>query len=495
MRARTHTSYRCCSPLSQLSADVEVPVKNGAELVDRLLKDIVTEQAGTYVAKLRIEPPYDTDRGHDPRAFSLARFVPLLRERIGVLNTFTRMFLVSWLAVLDSVPDLDLVAYLPDFLDGLLKYLGDGVDEVRTATQNLLAEFLKEIREIADVECARAERVAQRRLAAAAAEEQRRQRELDTGAEHSSALYEEDESADAPDRAAGETSATEHDAPATADTTAEDFAAAAAIEDDMSEDDDEDDDYFDDGASSAVVGQGVEVDHAAIVEILLHHLSAKDSEVQATCMRWIADFLQFAQGVMVPFTARLIPVVLSAIAHENDAIREAAREANKNLFDVVQELPDATNTVPHLSDAQSVRTVDAPRPAPSSPASSTIPFPTPASFPGSTSASSTRLPSLDRSGQQAEVLSLHDAPSAPPLPPQRQPHSRRQSYDVKSTTSESTPDSVDPIDYAATVSALVLQFLSRDVDTRLEALRWLTMLQRKAPKKVSARPTVAVSPR
>jgi vacuole morphology and inheritance protein 14 len=30
------------------------------------------------------------------------------------------MHLVSWLMVLDSVPDLELVAWLPDFLDGLL---------------------------------------------------------------------------------------------------------------------------------------------------------------------------------------------------------------------------------------------------------------------------------------------------------------------------------------------------------------------------------------
>lgn len=54
------------------------------------------------------------------RAFSLARFIPLLSDRIYVLNPFTRSFLVSWITVLDSVPELELITYLPEFLDGLL---------------------------------------------------------------------------------------------------------------------------------------------------------------------------------------------------------------------------------------------------------------------------------------------------------------------------------------------------------------------------------------
>lgn len=54
------------------------------------------------------------------KAFSLARFIPLLQERIYVVSPFTRSYLVSWITVLDSVPELELVSYLPDFLDGLL---------------------------------------------------------------------------------------------------------------------------------------------------------------------------------------------------------------------------------------------------------------------------------------------------------------------------------------------------------------------------------------
>lgn len=56
----------------------------------------------------------------DKRAFNLARFIPLLSERVYVISPYTRMHLVSWIMVLDSIPDLELVAWLPDFLDGLL---------------------------------------------------------------------------------------------------------------------------------------------------------------------------------------------------------------------------------------------------------------------------------------------------------------------------------------------------------------------------------------
>ncbi len=61
------------------------------------------------------------DQESQPRlAFSLAKFIPLLSERIYVISPFTRSHLVSWIMVLDSVPDLELVSYLPEFLDGLL---------------------------------------------------------------------------------------------------------------------------------------------------------------------------------------------------------------------------------------------------------------------------------------------------------------------------------------------------------------------------------------
>lgn len=120
-------------------------MKNGAELLDRLLKDIVAETASVYVpqypetekarrkadekpsaspAGVLIAHPDDVASGKDlhraRKAFSLAHFIPLLKERIYVLSPFTRSYLVTWITVLDSVPELELISYLPEFLDGLL---------------------------------------------------------------------------------------------------------------------------------------------------------------------------------------------------------------------------------------------------------------------------------------------------------------------------------------------------------------------------------------
>jgi hypothetical protein len=41
------------------------------------------------------------------------------------LSRFVRQFLVSWISVLDSVPDSCTVRFLPEFLDPLLTILAD----------------------------------------------------------------------------------------------------------------------------------------------------------------------------------------------------------------------------------------------------------------------------------------------------------------------------------------------------------------------------------
>jgi vacuole morphology and inheritance protein 14 len=118
-------------------------VKNGAELLDRLIKDIVSESASTYVSVL--QQPEE----HHSKAFSLLKFIPLLQERISVYNPYTRTFLVGWITLLDSIPDLELVTYLPSFLGGLFKFLGDSNQDVYTTTQAALNRFLAEIKKIA----------------------------------------------------------------------------------------------------------------------------------------------------------------------------------------------------------------------------------------------------------------------------------------------------------------------------------------------------------
>lgn len=134
-------------------------VKNGAELLDRLIKDIVSESATSYVSIVHDFEKQEEEAGaaqeegtpQAPTAFSLPRFIPLLQERILVLNPFTRMFLVSWITLLDSIPDLELVSYLPSFLGGLFRFLNDSNQDVVTATQHVLERFLDEIKLVAKV--------------------------------------------------------------------------------------------------------------------------------------------------------------------------------------------------------------------------------------------------------------------------------------------------------------------------------------------------------
>ena len=111
--------------LCKLSADTDPNVQNAAHLLDRLVKDIVTESSG----------------------FAMESFAPLLRERITVLNPYVRQFLIGWITALDSVPEVDILTYLPDILDGLLNMLSDPNREIRQQADGALAEFLAEIKQ------------------------------------------------------------------------------------------------------------------------------------------------------------------------------------------------------------------------------------------------------------------------------------------------------------------------------------------------------------
>jgi len=111
--------------LFKLSADTDTQVQNGMQLLDRLMKDIVTESEN----------------------FDIDGFMPLLGERIYVVNPFSRQFLCGWIATLDSVPDIEMLSHLPVFFDGLFHMLADPNKEIRSQTFSVLQEFLREIRD------------------------------------------------------------------------------------------------------------------------------------------------------------------------------------------------------------------------------------------------------------------------------------------------------------------------------------------------------------
>lgn len=214
---------------------------------------------------------------------------------------------------------------------------------------------------------------------------------------------------------------------------------------------------------------------------------------------------------MMPFSPRLIPVILSSLAHDVKAIQEAAVRTNKRLFAVVQKLPSppvSSTLPPPGSAASSVRNMNVvptsppalpitsqpltraakvatPEPTQDTPSPSAEKAPGASSIPIAKSRANTMqsgetgTSSTSENGA-AQSSSRPDSPiSSLNLPG---PHSQPSAAAARTAS----PDSADPFDYQATVSALTVQFLSDHDETKVAALKWLMMLHQKAPKKVRA---------
>jgi vacuole morphology and inheritance protein 14 len=97
-------------------------------MLDRLMKDIVTE--------------------HDE--FDVSKFIPLISERIASNNAYVRQFLLGWIIVLDSIPDISIIEYLPQFLHGIFRMLSDTNKEMVQQASTALDEFIAEIEESAE---------------------------------------------------------------------------------------------------------------------------------------------------------------------------------------------------------------------------------------------------------------------------------------------------------------------------------------------------------
>ncbi|EJF62368.1 ARM repeat-containing protein [Dichomitus squalens LYAD-421 SS1] len=503
--------------LSKLAADSELSVKNGAELLDRLLKDIVAETASVYIPQypeteavrrradeangILVPHPDDVANGADisraRKAFSLPHFIPLLSDRIYVLSPFTRSYLVSWITVLDSVPELELITYLPEFLDGLLKYLSDPTDDVRVATESLLADFLREIKEVTVVQKRHEDQLKAKREATITEASRRIEAEKeklpDITMEH-------------PERAPF---ISEND---------------DVFDNDLETPDEkpEEQELRDTGAW--VPGQGVRIDYAAIVEILLAQLDDQHDEIQqSTALRWLCEFLSINQDVMIPFTPRLILAILPNLAHDVPMIQSAATRTNQALLNVIQSLPVPPEPVPGRQQTQGTdRSSNASVAIPSSPTPTPptlVPTRQPTGAATRDSGSSRDISSpesppevapqtvVDRappSGLTTQIKS-RSATVSSETPPRavNQPIENASQAQVQNSRPESpvsaisvlqtqqSPESSmlqerDQIDYQATVNALTIQFLSEHEETRVAALKWLIMLHQKAPKKILA---------
>lgn len=150
-----------------LVSDSESSVKNAADILDRLVKDIVSAKATNYVSILQQQQEsqirsnlvdaqgnaIQVNEPQDPsKAFSLPKFVPTLLERMYTTDPFTKKFLLSWLELFDDIPSLELVRFLPEFLKPLIQFLfNNSPTDIRSETENLLNVFLEEIKYITKI--------------------------------------------------------------------------------------------------------------------------------------------------------------------------------------------------------------------------------------------------------------------------------------------------------------------------------------------------------
>jgi vacuole morphology and inheritance protein 14 len=430
----------------KLAADSELSVKNGAELLDRLVKDIVSESAASYVSVLQTPTDQANKEAVDdqeqtsedlPMAFSLERFLPLLEERINVLNPFTRTFLVAWISLLDSIPDLELVTHLPRFLRGLFKFLSDPNQDVKTATQKTLERFLTEIKSIAGVKRGVAES---------------RKSQGEDGAKHSASS-----TRSAPDDESDVDSVAPNQREQSDDQDDETAVSGST--------DAEDDEKSMTGEEDWIPGQDIQVDHAKILDILVTFLGEPreeeretQKEIQLTALRWIDNFFEICPEDIMPFVPRLLTHVLPMMSHDVDAVRIAANRVNSSLMHHIMSLSEDSHS---SHEAQGG----------------------PIQLPTSLSALGKELTGVERreSNLSTRLLKTVIQDQATNVKPVDNKDTRT------STPAEERGPSPRPgpeLDYQAAVNALTLQFLNEHEATRVAAIAWLIMLHRIAPGKI-----------
>ncbi|GIZ48886.1 hypothetical protein CKM354_001192900 [Cercospora kikuchii] len=446
--------------LSKLAADTELSVKNGAELLDRLIKDIVSESAATYTSVLVSESKESTENTPDqsveiPQAFSLPKFIPLLQERINVQNPWARTFLVQWILLLDSIPDLELVSYLPSFLEGLLTFLSDGSLDVHNATREVLRRFLKEIKKIAEVKQEVAESKKSREEHGRKASDSSFVAD-DHASDAAEAEVEADLDQSRESRENGEMQAIEADtSPGNGDErTPDDASSFTAADNDNVEGMNAEDEW--------IPGQDVQIDYPKITAILVDFLArSREEEVQLTCLNWIGAFLEICPEDILPFTPSLLQQLLPSLSHDKDHVNTEAKKVNSELMRYIMSLPDdPTRTHGGVVEQPTQVAVATANNAPG-------------------------LRALRDAGDgKRESLGSRTARRTPDVPESRTPEvsTPEPPADESENISNAHPD----LDYEAAVSALTLQFLHEHEATRVAALAWLIMLHRKSPRKILA---------
>eukprot|EP01128_Nolandella_sp_AFSM9_P005035 TRINITY_DN2379_c0_g1_i1.p1 TRINITY_DN2379_c0_g1~~TRINITY_DN2379_c0_g1_i1.p1 ORF type:complete len:858 (-),score=111.25 TRINITY_DN2379_c0_g1_i1:157-2730(-) len=305
--------------LCKMAADPDKSVKDAADLLDRLLKDIIGEGS----------------------RFNLPKFIPLLSARIHITIPEVRRFLVSWIRLLAQTPDVELIRTLPSFLDGLFKMLSDRFDDIRQSVDLTITEFLMEIKEIQRAIALRSPPLSgtESELSVSPGTPPSPIPALGFGTPPPMAST----VADAVDlRESTAQQVTEGPSAGTATAA----AAEATIVHDAVEIAPLSTSVWRPRRTSGVDLPPLRL--GAMTKILIPYCRSKDEFTVITCLKWIYEFLTLAPSQLFPLTARILNVILIQVSSKSQAIETASRKTNRSLQSLVANISRPINLAPLL---------------------------------------------------------------------------------------------------------------------------------------------------
>ncbi|KAL8270554.1 hypothetical protein Esti_005525 [Eimeria stiedai] len=125
--------------LCKLCSDVDKEVRQGFGFVDALLKEETASAAATAAA-------WAATTGSPAVSPITPSFVELLAERLLVRNPYIKLLTLKIVSAAADDAGIDVLPYLPLFLEGLLQLLGDSHRDIRQAADLCVTHFLENLR-------------------------------------------------------------------------------------------------------------------------------------------------------------------------------------------------------------------------------------------------------------------------------------------------------------------------------------------------------------
>ncbi|KAJ1941821.1 hypothetical protein FBU59_003386, partial [Linderina macrospora] len=302
----------------------------------------------------------------------------------------TRLYLIEWIRVLDSVPGLDLISYLPEFLDGLIRFLSDPNDDVRTKTQSVLGELLLEIRECVEIQrfgnaihdddgmgWGEPEEGREQELSAARVRSSTMQSDVHVEGRVASSFRKHpmgsftsphhqqhygnggvsQQSSRAPSVSGhhAQLGSRQYASGFSSHQAAGHFRApgsqpllvsSALVSGQLSSATGElrmaarrNKVRALRSENALVPGVAVVIEFAACIRILVPHLESNDQEIQGVALHWMYEFSWICPDVMLGFVPTLLNALLPSVSHPVAILRHTAEDANRRLYELVSDAP------------------------------------------------------------------------------------------------------------------------------------------------------------